>query len=69
MADHKTYISSNNLTQPTGAHFNKPGHNLANMKFTVLEKVKKNNELYRKEREHYLIKKFNTFHLGMNKKP
>ena len=35
------------------------------MKFTILEKVKRN---YEREREKYLINKFNTFHKGLNKK-
>ena len=49
------------MTQPTGHHFNLPGHSLADFKVLIIEKVKKKDTLYRQEREHYLIKKFDTF--------
>ena len=45
------------------------GHKLSDMKFTILEKVKKNNIHYRKEREKHLISKFNTYYAGMNLMP
>ena len=40
-----------------------------NVEFTILEKVKSTDPIYRRERERYLIDKFDTFHSGMNKKP
>ena len=67
--EHKGYIRSSNKSQPTGAHFSLPGHSIDNMNILILEKVKVNDTLYRKEREQYLIRKFNTFYNGMNKKP
>ena len=54
-------------SQPTGLHFNLPGHSLANLTITVLEQAKRNSEEYRKEREKYFIRKFNTFYKGMNR--
>ena len=39
------------------------------MSVTILEKVKYRDELYRREREKYLINKFDTFKNGMNKQP
>ena len=39
------------------------------MKVTIIEKVLKQDELYRKERETLHIRKFNTFYDGINKKP
>ena len=36
--EHIGYVKSANLTQPTGNHFNLPGHTLSNMKVTVHEK-------------------------------
>ena len=69
LGDHKGYINSFNLKQPTGKHFNQKGHSLSNMKITVLEKVKKKDTQYRKEREKFLIRKFNTFYKGMNNMP
>ena len=65
--EHRGYVNTKDESQPTGLHFNLPGHSLANMKTTVLEQVKKHDELYRKEREHFYIRKFDTFHKGMNK--
>ena len=66
LADHRGYINNQVLSQPLGAHFNLPGHALADMKATILEQVKYNDETYRKEREAYLINKFNTFYNGLN---
>ena len=67
LADHCGYVRNHHTDQATGAHFNQPGHSLANMKITILEQVKTNEISYRKEREHYFINKFNTHHKGMNK--
>lgn len=67
IADHRGYIVNKNIDKATGAHFNLPGHSLDNMKFTILEQVKRNDESYRREREKYLINKFNTFHKGLNR--
>ena len=69
ISDHKTYIRTKKLNQPTGEHFNRPGHTLDNLKVTVLERIRINNTIYRKEREAYLIRKFNTYNKGMNKSP
>ena len=40
-ADHRGYINNQDETQATGKHFNSPGHSLADLSITVLEKVKK----------------------------
>ena len=55
ISEHKGYIKNKILTKPTGEHFNKPGHTIANMKIVILEKVKKVDTLYRREREKYHI--------------
>ena len=67
LSDHRGYINNQVVSVTTGDHFNLPGHSLANMKITLLEKVKVNNDLYRKERETYLINKFNTHYQGLNR--
>ena len=67
IGEHKTYITQKHLNQPVGQHFNQPGHSIDNLKVIILEKVKQNNKQYRKEREKYLINKFDTFNQGMNK--
>ena len=68
-SEHIGYIKSIFPTQATGEHFNLPGHSIANAKVTIIEKVKKNNENYRKERETIQIRRFNTFYGGINRQP
>ena len=67
ISEHKTYINQKHINQPIGDHFNKPGHSIDNFTVSVIEKVKSSEKLYRKEREKYLIKKFNTYYNGLNK--
>ena len=67
--EHSSYIKSIFPTQATGLHFNLPGHSLGNMKMNILEKVAKNDDMYRQERERHLIRKFNTFYHGINRQP
>ena len=67
LADHRGYITSENLSTATGAHFNSTGHSLSDMKISIIEQVKKKDDIYRKQREHYHIEKFNTFNRGLNK--
>ena len=66
--DRKVYKIQNSNTQKlyhqpgykqgaTGAHFNLPGHSLADMKFKILKQVKYNEYSDRKEREAYHINK------------
>ena len=69
LADHRGYISNQDLTQATGEHFNSAGHSLADLSIIILEKVRSNDDLYRKEREKYFIRKFNTFYGGLNRQP
>ena len=67
LAEHRGYINNKVESQASGSHFNQPGHSLADLKVTILEQVKINSEEYRKERESYFIRKFNTYHQGLNK--
>ena len=67
VGEHKTYIRQKHLNQPTGEHFNQPDHSTDNFTVTIIEKVKQSEQLYRKEREKYLINKFDTFCNGLNK--
>ena len=67
LSQHRGYIVNKMLNQPTGEHFNLPGHSVANLTITVIEQIKNNDENYRLEREHYFIRKFNTLNHGMNK--
>ena len=67
LADHRGYIINQVVSKATGAHFNLPGHILADIRITILEQVKYNNLEYRKEREKYFIRLFNTYNNGLNK--
>ena len=61
LSDHRGYVKRLIPTQTTGEHFNSPGHSLSDLTITIIEQVKKGGELYRKEREKFHIKKFNTY--------
>ena len=67
LADHRGYIVNKHVDKATGAHYNLPGHSLANLKITILEQVRYNDDDYRKEREKYFINKFNTYNRGLNR--
>ena len=49
-------------------HFNSRGHSLADLSIAAIEQVKKNNIWYKKQREEFHIRRFNTFHKGLNRK-
>ena len=67
LADHRGYIVNQHIDKATGAHYNQPGHSLANLKVTILEQVKVNCDMYRKERKKYFINKFDTLQNGLNR--
>ena len=68
LTEHRGYISNNDDTA-TGEHFNSPGHSMSDLSITIIEKVRGKGEIYRKEREKYFIRKFNTFYRGLNRQP
>ena len=45
IGEHKGYVRTNKLNEPTGEHFNNPGHDLSDLKVIVLEKMKTVNSL------------------------
>ena len=59
----------NETKNAIGDHFNLPGHSEANINITSIEKVKSNDTNYRKEREQFFIRLFNTFYKGLNRSP
>ena len=65
ICEHVGYIRTQKYETATGHHFNLPGHSLANMIASILAKVKVDDLEYRKERENYHIRKFNTFYSGI----
>ena len=48
ICEHIGYIRTQKQEKATGHHFNLPGHSLANMTATILEKMKVNDQEYRK---------------------
>ena len=56
-------------TQATGKHFNLAGQSLSKITIIILEKVKKTDESYRKEREKVLMRTIYTFYRGINRQP
>ena len=67
LADLKGYITNQVAGRATGAHWNLPGHSLANLKIIILEQTEKNYEEYCREREKYFIRKFDTYNNGIDR--
>ena len=67
LANHHGYIVNKHVDKATVAHYNLPGPSLANLRITILEQVRYNDDDYRKEREKYFINKFIT-NRGPNRK-
>ena len=67
-ADHRGYVTNKHLNKATGVHFNLPGHSIADMEVTILEKVLNKDSNFRKIRETFFIEKFNTKYKGLNRK-
>ena len=67
LADHRGYISNQVTSKATGHHWNLPGHSLADLKVTILEQCKSSAEDYRKEREKFFIRRFDTKNNGINR--
>ena len=68
-SEHRDYPKRNVITEPSGEHFTKRGHSVANLKGQVLEKVRSKDPFVLKARESHLIKRFDTFTNGLNKEP
>ena len=68
LSDHRGYIVNDDISKATGQHFNSRGHSLADLSIAAIEQVKKNNIWYRKQREEFHIRRFNTFHKGLHRK-
>ena len=65
---HKGYVRNREYDKATGSHFNQRGHCMSDMQVAIIEKIKSNDPVYRKEREKMYINLFNTGYGGMNKK-
>ena len=69
LGEHKQYIRSELLEEPSGHHFNQPGHTVSHLSGLVLEHVKNSDPFVLKAREFLYIQKFDTFNNGLNKRP
>ena len=69
LAEHKQYVRSDILEEPSGYHFNTPGHNISHLAGLVLEHVRNPDPFVLKAREFFYIQKFDTFNNGLNKRP
>ena len=65
---HRGYVRNQDQEKATGTHFNLPGHKMADMKISIVEKVKSRDPNMLKVRESHYIRRFNTKYKGMNKK-
>ena len=66
LSEHRDYLKQDVVTEPSGAHFTQPGHNVAHLKGVVLEEVMNPDPFVLKSREHLLINKFDLFRNGLN---
>ena len=67
-SEHRGYVSRKIMNKATGEHFNLPGHKMADMEVSILEKIHNKDNQYRKARERMWIERFNTKYKGLNKK-
>ena len=68
ISQHIGYIKGQQTYQPTGNHFNLPGHSLGDMDVTIIEKCVNDSTMYRQIRETNFINLFNSIQKGLNKK-
>ena len=68
LANHRGYIVNHHIDKATRAHFYLPGQSLSDLRCTLIAQVKEKNDLYRKERETYIINQFYTLQDGLNRR-
>ena len=66
-SEHRGYVVNRHLQKATGYHFNLPGHSVANMEVSIVEKIFSSDAQFRKTREKMYIQTFNTKHKGLNR--
>ena len=62
------YIRNKEPDKTTGAHFNLPGHSMADITGKVFEEIATDDPQIRELRETFYIQKFRTVYNGMKKK-
>jgi hypothetical protein len=69
LADRRGYVNNFDESEATGKHFNSPGHSLSDLSIVIVEKVRSSDDMYRKERVKYFIRKFYTYYKGLIDNP
>ena len=54
---HRDYVTRGVTSEPSGDHFNQPGHSISDLEGIVLEQVRSKDTFVLKAREHFYIKK------------
>ena len=67
-SEHRGYVTRKIMHKATGEHYNLPGHKMADMEVTILEKIYNTDPQFRKAREKMWIERFNTKYKGLNRK-
>ena len=67
--EHTNYVNVKNLEEPSAEHFCKPGHKVHNLVALGIEQVRSMDPFILKAREHWLIKKFDSYRNGLNQEP
>ena len=67
--EHTNYVNVKNIEEPSAQHFCKPGHKVHNMLALGIEQVRSLDPFILKAREHWLIKKFDSYRNGLNQEP
>ena len=65
-ANHRGYVTNRDFSQPTGRHFNSRGHSISDMSVVIVEKVFREDRIFREERESDFIRLFNSRAKGLN---
>ena len=68
-AEHRGYAKSNNVAEPSGEHFNLPGHSYHHIQGLAVEQVRSKDPFILKARKAWTIKKLDCFRNGLNKEP
>ena len=66
LAEHRDYPKRDVLTEPSGGHFTKRGHNVSHLRGLVLEQVRNSDPFILKSRERMFIQKFDSYRHGLN---
>ena len=66
MCEHLAFVRNKVTSEALGEHYNLPGYSKNYMKFTIIEKVKSKDHLYKEEWEKIHIRKVNTYYGGLS---